>query len=84
MVVKHVHYLIRLFEIVQLAKSAYCFVYCKLLKQLAWKTFLCTTPRYMFISYPFLALYMYRHPRKKDLVFPVGIDVYRATGFVAN
>lgn len=39
------------------------------------------TPRYMFVSYKFLFLLLYRLPKKEDLYFPINVDIYRLTGY---
>jgi len=40
-----------------------------------------TPPRYMFISYEFNFLYLFRLPVKRDLVYPIAIDIQRLTGY---
>lgn len=38
-------------------------------------------PRYLMVSWFFLFGYQRRPPRRKDLVFPIALDFYRATGY---
>jgi len=40
-----------------------------------------TPPRYMFISYEFNFLYLLRLPVKRDLVYPIAVDIQRLTGY---
>lgn len=56
-------------------------IYLTLMARLAKRRSLFNPPRYMFVSYSFLFSYMKRPPRQADLVFPVAIDIYRASGY---
>jgi len=56
-------------------------IYLSLLYRLVHKLFLFNPPRYMFVSYVFLYCYMKRPPQRRDLVFPIALDMYRATGY---
>lgn len=38
-------------------------------------------PRYMFISYEFNFMYLLKYPIKRDLIYPISIDIQRLTGY---
>jgi hypothetical protein len=56
-------------------------IYLMLIKRLSKKITLFNAPGYMYVSYALLYAYMKRPPLKKQLVFPIAIDLYRATGY---
>lgn len=39
------------------------------------------TPRFIFVSYKLFLFLLLRLPFKKDLIFPIRLDIYRATAF---
>lgn len=43
--------------------------------------YLFNPPKYIFVSYWFLFAYMFMYPRRRKLVFPISVDIYRATGY---
>jgi ribosomal protein S4 len=51
------------------------------LKRAKIKALLFNFPRYIFISWRLWYLYILRKPRKKDIVYPISIDVQRITGY---
>jgi len=58
------------------------YIYINLIKRLLKKRTLFNPPTYMFVSYVFLFSYMNRPPRRKDLIYPISLDIYRASGYV--
>jgi hypothetical protein len=38
-------------------------------------------PRYLFISWKHWYLYILKKPKKRDIVYPISIDVQRITGY---
>lgn len=56
-------------------------IYMNVIPRLKAKRTLFNVPKYMYLSYIFLYSYMTRPPRGTDLIFPVAIDMYRATGY---
>jgi ribosomal protein S4 len=52
-----------------------------LVRRLKLKTILFNCPRYIFMSYSFFTFFLKRYPCKKDLIFPIRIDVYKLTGY---
>lgn len=52
-----------------------------LIRRLKIKAVLFTIPRYMFISYQFHFFYLLRFPRRRDLIYPITIDIQRLTGY---
>jgi|ADGO01.1.fsa_nt_gi Ribosomal protein S4 and related proteins len=78
---KHVNYRVKVSEFITFELLTKRIIYFCLLKRLACRAVVFNPPRYMFVSYSFLFAYMKRPPSRKDLVFPVGIDLYRATGY---
>lgn len=51
------------------------------LKRLLNKAILFNKPRYLFVSYIFAFAYMFKKPKKKDLVYPIALDIQRITGY---
>jgi len=50
-------------------------------KRLRLKAVLFNTARFLFISFKFLYVYLLRKPVKRDLVYPISIDIQRITGY---
>lgn len=57
------------------------FLLFKFKRRLIANTVLFNTPRFLFISYKFMFCFLYRLPQKKDLVYPIYLDIYRLTGY---
>jgi hypothetical protein len=53
----------------------------KLLKRLKLKAVLFTTARFLFISFRFWWALFLKKPKKKDLVYPIPLDIQRITGY---
>ena len=53
----------------------------KLKRRLLAKRVLFNTPRFLFMSYKFFFCFLHRLPQKKDLIYPIYIDMYRLTGY---
>jgi len=51
------------------------------LKRYQTGTLIFSTPRYMYINYKLYYAFMERAPRRKDLVYPIKLDIYRATAY---
>lgn len=77
----HVSYNVQLNVLVNFTSYTKRIIYFSLLYRLARKIVLFNPPRYMFVSYIFLFAYMKRPPRRKDLVFPISLDLHRASGY---
>lgn len=45
------------------------------------RAILFNTPRFLFMSFKFMFCFLYRLPKKIDLVYPIYIDMYRLTGY---
>ena len=56
-------------------------IYVLLIARLVTKRTLFNPPGYMYVSYKFLYSYMKTPPVRKQLVFPISVDLYRATGY---
>lgn len=52
-----------------------------IIKKARIKAILFNIPRYIFVSWKFFYLYMLRKPRKKDIVYPISLDIQRITGY---
>lgn len=50
-------------------------------RRLKSKAVLFTIPRYMFISYKFIFFLLIAYPTKRDLVYPISLDIQRITGY---
>lgn len=49
--------------------------------RLTQRSILFNTPRFLFISYKFYWALLMKKPKKKDLVYPISIDIQRITGY---
>jgi ribosomal protein S4 len=77
----HIGYNVQVNGLVNFTQAAKRLIYFSLLYRLARKLILFNPPRYMFVSYIFLFAYMKRPPHRKDLVFPISLDLHRASGY---
>jgi hypothetical protein len=77
----HINYLIQLNQLVSFIPSFKRLIYLSLLYRLARGAILFNPPRYIYVSFIFLFTYMTRPPHRRDLVFPISLDMYRATGY---
>jgi ribosomal protein S4 len=50
-------------------------------KRFKTQTILFNTPRYMFVCYKLFFAFMERAPMDNDLVYPIKLDIYRATAY---
>lgn len=50
-------------------------------RRLRFRAVLFNTPRFLFVSYKFMFAYLYKYPSKKDLIYPIPIDIQRITGY---
>jgi hypothetical protein len=55
-------------------------LYNKILWRIRTKSFIFGAPKYIFISFMFYFSILMRKPIKKDLIYPVRIDVQRISG----
>lgn len=76
-----INYKVLIAEIITFEFLTKKIIYLTLIRRLASKASVFNAPRYMFVSYMFLFAYMKRPPLETDLVFPVGVDMYRATNY---
>jgi hypothetical protein len=56
-------------------------IYHELTYRLGRRRLLFNVPRYLFVSFFFLFGYQRRPPVRRDLIFPIALDFYRATGY---
>jgi len=82
--VNHVNSPVRLGQLVAFNSYHKRIVYICLLKRLRRQASVFNVPTYMFVSYPFLFAFLKRFPRQDDLVFPISMDMYRATGYISG
>jgi hypothetical protein len=61
----------------KLKKYIFNFLY----KRIIAKAILFNRPRYLFISYIFAFSFILKKPKKKDLIYPIAIDIQRITGY---
>lgn len=52
-----------------------------LYKRLTLRSILYNTPRFLFISFRFLMVFLLKKPLRKDLVYPIAIDIQRISGY---
>jgi len=52
-----------------------------LYKRLCAKAILFNAPKFLFVSYFFFFACLFKMPCRQDLVYPVGVDLYRLTGY---
>lgn len=53
----------------------------RILRRIKFKTLLFPTPKFLYASYKFFFFYLFRYPRRRDLVYPFSIDLQRITGY---
>jgi len=51
------------------------------IKRFVTKTILFNTPRYMYVNYKLFFAFMEKLPQDRDLVYPIKLDIYRATAY---
>jgi len=79
--VPYVNYRVQVGDFVGFSDLGKKIVYLALLYRLKYRLTLFNAPGYMFVSYTFMFSYMKRAPLRKQLVFPIAVDLYRATGY---
>ena len=52
-----------------------------LYKRLSLRSVLYNTPRFLFISFRFWIAFLIKKPRRKDLIYPIAIDIQRISGY---
>jgi hypothetical protein len=52
-----------------------------LYKRLSLRSILFNTPRFLFISFKFWAAFLIKKPKRKDLIYPISIDIQRISGY---
>lgn len=52
-----------------------------LYKRLSLRSVLFNTPRFIFISFKFWAAFLIKKPQKRDLIYPISIDIQRISGY---
>jgi hypothetical protein len=57
------------------------YIYISLLNRLSKRRSLFNPPYFVFVSYLFLFTYLNRFPRSKDMIYPISIDINRASGY---
>lgn len=56
-------------------------LYISLLERLNFKRSLFNPPKYIYVSFVFLYSYMFRPPRRADLIFPIALDLQRVSKY---
>jgi hypothetical protein len=56
-------------------------IYWDWIKRLHKKAVLGLTPKYMYVSYYFLFFFLKRIPLDTEIINPINIDIYRASGY---
>lgn len=70
-----------LHQLVSLGGLGRRWIYHELAHRLGRRRLLFNVPPYLFVSFFFLFGYQRRPPVRRDLIFPVAVDFYRATGY---
>jgi len=52
-----------------------------LYKRLTLRSILYNTPRFLFISFRFWLVFLMKRPKRKDLIYPISIDIQRISGY---
>lgn len=79
--VKHVNSTVPVGQFITINLEVKDYLKNKLLHRLSKKAVLFPTPGYLFISYKFFFCYILKYPTKKDLVYPIALDIQRITGY---
>jgi len=79
--VNYVNYVTTVGDFFTFFPASHIKIRANLLKRLKTQTILFNTPRYLFVSYKLFFAFMMKHPMDKDLVYPIQLDIYRATAY---
>jgi ribosomal protein S4 len=79
--ITNINYVIKVNEIVGFRAIFKSTIYWKWAKRLSRKSLLYTIPKYMFISFYFLIFFNKYLPKANQIINPIPIDIYRATGY---
>lgn len=52
-----------------------------LYKRLSLRSVLYNTPRFLFISFRFWVAFLMKKPNRKDLIYPIALDIQRISGY---
>lgn len=79
--VSYVNFPVPIGRFVTINKSLEARIKTFLKKRLRIKAVLFNVPRFFFVSYKFMFAYLLRYPAKKDLIYPIPLDIQRITGY---
>jgi len=79
--VNYVNYVCKVGDFFMFFSTVHRRIRANLLKRLKTQTILFNTPRYLFVSYKLFFAFMMKHPTDKDLIYPIQLDIYRATAY---
>lgn len=80
----NLNFSVKVFDLISFSSKVSRYLYLSLLSRLLRrrkKSILFNSSKFLFVSYKLMCFFLKRHPKEKDLIFPVGVDIYRATGF---
>lgn len=80
----NLNFSVKVFDLISFSAKVSRYLYFSLLSRLLRrrkKSVLFNSTKFLFVSYKLMCFFLKRHPHEKDLIFPVGVDIYRATGF---
>jgi len=79
--INYVNHIVKVGDFITFFEGAHTRFKYNFLKRFVTKTILFNTPRYMYVSYKLFFAFMEKFPKDDDLVYPIKLDIYRATAF---
>jgi ribosomal protein S4 len=79
--INYLNYRVKVGDLIQFKKSFRKRARMNYHRRRLFHTFIMSIPRFIYANFPLFYLLIERLPREKDLVFPIKLDMYRATGF---
>jgi ribosomal protein S4 len=79
--ITYVNTLINIGSFITFRKKLKRYMFSFLYKRILVKAILFNRPRYLFISYKYAFAYIFKKLKKKDLVYPISLDIQRISGY---
>jgi len=79
--INYVNYIFRIGDLLTFDPASLIKFKFNFIKRFKTQSILFNTPRYMFVNYKLFFAFMEKQPQNKDLVYPIKLDIYRATAY---
>lgn len=80
-VIDRPNYLVPIAEFVTFNWNVWPSLLCQFIRRLRIKNLAFNTPRYMHINFNLNYFYLIKYPRRRDLIYPIKLDIQRLTGY---